>query len=190
MLADTFKTEIEQDFAVAYLKLLEKYYYKQITVTKLVETAGYGRATFYGYFSGLKELRVTLFEYDIEQVRNFCISALETSDDAERCKLMIEFANDHIKKFWPLISENNNIEHADNMKKMLIEIFEKDFAKRYSGSSFDPELITDFCVAGVMRMTLAHYSGTEGMKTPRTDESFTEFIDYIMFMLDRHGFNK
>ena len=56
MIEEVFDTVIEQDFAVAYFRLLGKLYYKQITVTKLVETAGYGREP---RFTAISEVCVT-----------------------------------------------------------------------------------------------------------------------------------
>lgn len=181
MFEDTFASVIEQDFAIAYLKLLGQLYYKQITVTMLVETAGYGRATFYAYFSGLRDLRHKLSDYDIEITRQIYSKALEMSDSEKRKAYLIKELIPHVKMFWPLMHENNMPNHMDNMKKCLYELFKDSFTEKFQNTKFDPAIAENFCVAGMLHMMLRHFSNGDDVKSPEIIEKMIEFINHILF---------
>ena len=186
MLDDVFDTVIEQDFAVAYLRLLGSFYYKRITVTKLVETAGYGRATFYGYFRGIRELRLRLSEYDLAKTEEMLRHAVEMPNASERKSFMLSFMRGHLRYFWPLMTENNIRTHMTAMQQSLNEILKRDFRRRFDGWRFNAEIVEDFYVSGVLRMLVAFYARDNEMTSPATDEELAEFADYALFVTDKN----
>lgn len=185
MLEDVFDSVIEQDFAVAYLRLLGSFYYKQITVTKLVETAGYGRATFYGYFRGLRELRLRLSEYDLDKTVEMLSRAVTMPNPDERKAYMLSFMREHLCYFWPLMTENNVKTHMAAMKQSLNGILKNDFKRRFGGWRFDADIVEDFYISGVLRMMVAFYSQSGEMAAPPSDEALVEFADYALFVTDK-----
>lgn len=186
LLEDVFDSVIEQDFAVAYLRLLGSFYYKQITVTKLVETAGYGRATFYGYFRGLRELRLRLSEYDLSKTVEMLSHAVAIPNPNERKAYMLKFMREHLCYFWPLMTENNVKTHMAAMKQSLNGILKNDFTRRFAGWRFDAEIVEDFYISGVLRMLVAFYSQNGEMAVPQSDEALVEFADYALFITDKN----
>ena len=186
MIEEVFDTVIEQDFAVAYLRLLGKLYYKQITVTKLVETAGYGRATFYGYFRGLRDLRLRLSEYDLKKTKEVFekITGLKNADERKAC--LLKHTREHLKFFWPLMTENNVPTHMSAMKQCVGGILKDEFARRFEGWRFDADLVLDFYVSGVLRMMVEFYSKNGEVTVPYSDETLVEFIDYALFVTDKN----
>lgn len=181
MFEDSFDSVIEQDFAIAYLKLLGKLYYKQITVTMLVETAGYGRATFYAYFSGLRNLRHKLSEYDLMNTKRIYSIALKIADAEERKAYLKAEIIPHVKMFWPLMHENNMPNHMEAMKKCLYDVFKDSFSEKFSDTKFEPDIVENFCVAGMLHMMVRHFSHGDDIKSPKTIDDMLEFINHILF---------
>jgi AcrR family transcriptional regulator len=171
---------------VAYLRLLGSFYYKRITVTKLVETAGYGRATFYGYFRGIRELRLRLSEYDLAKTEEMLRHAVEMPNASERKSFMLSFMRGHLRYFWPLMTENNIRTHMTAMQQSLNEILKRDFRRRFDGWRFNAEIVEDFYVSGVLRMLVAFYARDNEMTSPATDEELAEFADYALFVTDKN----
>lgn len=186
MIEDVFGTVIEQDFAVAYLRLLGKMYYKQITVTQLVETAGYGRATFYGYFRGLRDLRIKLSEYDLKKTEEIFLSSAKTHKADARKKIMLRYVREHLRFFWPLMTENNVMTHMAAMKQRISNILKDEFKKRFSGWRFGADIVEDFYISGVLRMMVAFYSDNGKMTAPDSDKTLIEFVDYALFVTDKN----
>lgn len=181
MLSDAFESIIEQDFAIAYLKLLGQTYYKHITVTTLVEAAGYGRATFYAYFSGLKDLRQKLNAYDLAETESIFKSVIKIADSEDRIKYMLEHFIPHIKMFWPLMCDNNMPNHREDMKICLHNIFRESFYTRFKDTKFDDVLVESFCISGTIHMMVKHFWFGSDVNHPETILSMIEFIDHMMF---------
>lgn len=181
MFQDVFESIIEQDFAIAYLKLLGQMYYKQITVTMLVETAGYGRATFYAYFSGLKDLRNKLSEYDLSVTERVYTEALHMDDDEKRKAHLLEKLIPHVKQFWPLMHENNMPSHIEEMKKRLYTLFKESFTERCKETPFDPVIVESFCVAGLLHMMKRHFSLELDVIDPQSVDNILEFVNHMLF---------
>ena len=181
MFKDAFVSIIEQDFAIAYLKLLGQMYYKQITVTMLVETAGYGRATFYAYFSSLRDLRHKLSDYDLAMTEQLYREAMEIVDDEKRKVFLMEQLIPHVKMFWPLMNENNLPNHMEALKKCLYDLFREHFAERFKDTNFDSVLVESFCISGMLHMMNRHFSRGDDVKAPETVDSMIEFVNHILF---------
>ncbi|MBQ8830675.1 MAG: TetR/AcrR family transcriptional regulator [Oscillospiraceae bacterium] len=181
MLSDAFETIIEEDFAIAYLKLLGQMYYKQITVTMLVEAAGYGRATFYAYFSGLKELRQKLNAYDLAETKNIFETAMNITDEHERIEFMLERLIPHMKMFWPLICENNMPNHMEDMKVCVYDLFRDRFVERFKDTKFDDVIVESFCVSGMLHMIKKTFEVGDDVKNPPAIVSMIEFINHMLF---------
>ena len=181
MLENTFETIIEQDFAIAYLKLLGQMYYKHITVTMLVEAAGYGRATFYAYFSGLKELRQKLNVHDVAETKLICEKAMEITEERERVQNLIDNLIPHFKLFWPLMCSNNMPEHLEDMKNCLFNVFRDSFVKRFKDGKFDDVLVESFCVGGMLHMIVKLFETGNDTKSPEIVSNMVEFINHMLF---------
>ena len=181
MLESTFESIIEQDFAIAYLKLLGQMYYKNITVTMLVEAAGYGRATFYAYFSGLKDLRQKLNTYDIAETKRICEKAMEISQDGERVQNLIDNLIPHFKLFWPLMCSNNMPEHLEDMKGCLYDVFKDRFYERFKDGKFDSVLVGSFCVGGMLHMMVKLFESGNDAKSPEIVANMVELINHMLF---------
>lgn len=181
MLKDAFESIIEQDFAIAYLKLLGQLFYKHITVTMLVETAGYGRATFYAYFSGLKDLRHKLSEYDLEVTERIYTEAMHISDAEKRKAYLQEELIPHVKQFWPLLHENNMPSHIEEMKKRLYDLFRASFVEKFKDTKFDSVIVESFCIAGTLHMMTRHLSCGDDITEPQTIKNMIEFMDHMLF---------
>ena len=184
MLDKYFKTVIEQDFAVAYLRLLGEFYYKKITVTKLVETAGYGRATFYAYFKCLRDLRTKLQTIDLNTTDMIFTKTLRFSDERERKQIVREYLTEHMRFFWPLLFENNLPQHAVDMKEQIKKVIHPEFARRFYGDTFETAFVEDFCISGMLRMLVSYYSKNGDMITPQNDEELVKVMYKIIFQID------
>ena len=181
MLESTFETIIEQDFAIAYLKLLGQMYYKHITVTMLVEAAGYGRATFYAYFSGLKDLRQKLNACDIAETKQICEKAMEISDNEERTQSLIDNLIPHFKLFWTLMCSNNMPEHLEDMKICLHDVFKDRFYERFKDGKFDSVLVGNFCIGGMLHMMVKLFESGDDAKSPQVVTNMVELINHMLF---------
>lgn len=184
MFNEIFESIIEQDFAIAYLKLLGKMRYNKITVTMLVETAGYGRATFYSYYSGLRDLRQKLNECDKIFFKDFCEKALAMTDTAERRAYINNILLPHIKVFWPLCHENNTPQHMTELKILLSKVFNDSFRKRFKDSEFDADIIKNFCVGGSLQLIVYHFVNFDDIKYAELLEKMVDFSDYLLFEAD------
>lgn len=181
MLSKAFDTIIEEDFAIAYLKLLGQMYYKHITVTMLVEAAGYGRATFYAYFSGLKELRHKLNSYDLAETKEIFEKAMEIGESEQRVKFLLECYIPHVKLFWPLMCENNMPNHMEDMKGCIYKLLKERFNQRFKDTKFDPIIVESFCVSGMLHMIIKTFALGDDVKNPAVVNSMIEFIDHMLF---------
>jgi len=181
MLSNAFETIIEEDFAIAYLKLLGQMYYKQITVTMLVEAAGYGRATFYAYFSGLKELRQKLNSYDIAETKDIFETAMNISNQDQRIAFLLERFIPHVKLFWPLMCENNMPNHMEDMKVCIYDLFRERFVERFKDTKFDDVIVESFCVSGILHMIMKTFAIGDDVKNPGIINSVIEFVDHMLF---------
>ncbi len=185
MLEKYFKTVIEQDFAVAYLRLLGEMYFKKITVTKLVETAGYGRATFYAYFKCLRDMRTKLQAIDLNTTEAIFSKVLRFNDEEERKRIVREYLTEHMRFFWPLLYENNLPQHAVDMKECIKKVIHSEFARRFYGDTFETAFAEDFCISGALRMLVSYYSKNGDMITPNNDEELVKIMYKIIFQTDR-----
>ena len=185
-----FESIIEQDFAIAYLKLLGQMKYNKITVTALVEAAGYGRATFYSYYSGLRDLRQKLSDYDKLFFKTFCEKALQMSDTDARREFIKQTLLPHIKKFWPLLHENNTPMHLTEMKILLADVFKESFAVRFKDSEFDTDIIKNFCIGGSLHMRVNHFIYLDNCDLQDILEKMVDFSDHLLFEADVNWYMK